>query len=197
MSTGQDTTFRRNVLIVSVLNLSYFGIEFAVAQLIGSVSLFADSVDFLEDASINLLIFVAGAWSARARSYVGTALALVILVPAVAALSTAIVKIANPQPPEVVPLTVTALGALAVNLTCAIILSRHRARTGSLARAAWLSARNDALANVAIILAALLTLVLASGWPDTIVGVGIALLNFGAARAVWKAAREERTPPRA
>lgn len=197
MSTGQDTTFRRSVLIVAVLNLGYFGIEFAVAQLIGSVSLFADSVDFLEDASINLLIFVAVAWSARARSYVGTALALVILVPAVAALWTAIVKIANPQPPEVVPLTVTALGALAVNLTCAIILSRHRARTGSLARAAWLSARNDALANVAIILAALLTLVLASGWPDIIVGLGIALLNIGAARAVWTAAREERTPPRA
>jgi len=197
MTTGQDTALRRSVLIVAVLNLGYFGVEFAVAQLIGSVSLFADSVDFLEDASINLLIFVAVAWSARARSYVGSVLALVILVPAIAAVWTAIVKIANPQPPEVVPLTLTALGALAINLTCAIILSRHRARTGSLARAAWLSARNDALANVAIILAALLTLLLASGWPDIIVGLGIALLNIGAAREVWKAAREERTPPRA
>jgi len=44
---------------VALLNLGYFGIEFAVALAIGSVSLFADSVDFLEDASVNLLILLA------------------------------------------------------------------------------------------------------------------------------------------
>lgn len=192
---AENRGFRRTVLLVALLNLGYFAVEFVVARLIGSVSLFADSVDFLEDASVNLLIFVAVAWSARARSYVGSALALVILVPAVAAMWTAVVKIANPQPPEVLPLTVTALGALAVNLTCAILLSRHRARRGSLARAAWLSARNDAFANVAIVIAALLTLLLSSGWPDIVVGIGIGILNLGAAREVWLAAREERVTP--
>ena len=45
--------------LVAVLNLSYFGVEFLVALSIGSVSLFADSIDFLEDTSINLLILVA------------------------------------------------------------------------------------------------------------------------------------------
>lgn len=45
--------------LVAVLNLAYFGVEFAVATAIGSVSLFADSVDFLEDASVNLLILAA------------------------------------------------------------------------------------------------------------------------------------------
>ena len=49
-------SLRQAVLTVAVLNLGYFGIEFAVATAIGSVSLFADSVDFLEDASVNLLI---------------------------------------------------------------------------------------------------------------------------------------------
>lgn len=48
------------VLTVALLNLGYFGIEFAIASAIGSVSLFADSVDFLEDASVNLLILGAG-----------------------------------------------------------------------------------------------------------------------------------------
>ena len=41
---------RRVVLLVMALNLGYFGVEFAVALAIGSVSLFADSIDFLEDA---------------------------------------------------------------------------------------------------------------------------------------------------
>ena len=50
---------RRAVRLVALLNLGYFGVEFAVALAIGSVSLFADSVDFLEDASVNLLILAA------------------------------------------------------------------------------------------------------------------------------------------
>jgi len=52
------------VIIVASLNLAYFGVEFAVAVAIGSVSLFADSIDFLEDTSVNLLIAVALGWSA-------------------------------------------------------------------------------------------------------------------------------------
>ena len=46
-------SLRQTVLLVALLNLAYFGVEFGVAIAIGSVSLFADSVDFLEDASIN------------------------------------------------------------------------------------------------------------------------------------------------
>ncbi|MEP6481783.1 MAG: cation transporter, partial [Rhodoglobus sp.] len=76
--------FRRTVLIVALLNFGYFFVEFAVARAIGSVSLLADSIDFLEDASINGLIFVAVAWTAHRRSVVGSVLAFVILVPAVA-----------------------------------------------------------------------------------------------------------------
>ena len=58
---------RRTVLAVAALNLGYFFVEIAVALAIGSVSLFADSVDFLEDTSINLLIFIALGWSTAAR----------------------------------------------------------------------------------------------------------------------------------
>ena len=66
---------RRVVIRVASLNLLYFGVEFAVALAIGSVSLFADSVDFLEDASINLLIALALGWAATSRARVGMALA--------------------------------------------------------------------------------------------------------------------------
>ncbi len=60
--------------------------------------------------------------------------------------------------------------------------------------AAWLSARNDALANLAIILVGTLTIWFATGWLDIIVGVGIGILNADAARAVWKAARVKTDP---
>ena len=181
----------RAVILVAALNLAYFGVEFAVALAIGSVSLFADSVDFLEDASINLLIAAALDWSAKNRARLGMVLAGILLVPGLATLWTAAVKFLSPVPPAPLPLTLTGVGALAVNITCAFILARFRAHSGSLTRAAFLSARNDTLANLAIIGAGLLTAYTLSHWPDLIVGLGIATINADAAREVWSAAREE------
>lgn len=57
---------RRAAITVALLNLAYFFVEFGVAVAIGSVSLLADSIDFLEDASVNGLIVLALGWSARA-----------------------------------------------------------------------------------------------------------------------------------
>jgi len=188
-----DISLRRVVLLVALLNLGYFGIEFAVALAIGSVSLFADSIDFLEDASINLLILLALGWSLRARSSVGMALALILIIPGLATLWTAWEKFNLPVPPQPLALTLTGLGALAVNLCCAYMLAAYRNHSGSLTRAAFLSARNDAFANVAIIAAGIITALLwRSAWPDLLVGLGIAALNADAAREVWEAAREER-----
>jgi Co/Zn/Cd efflux system component len=183
---------RRTVLTVALLNLAYFGVEFSVALAIGSVSLFADSVDFLEDASVNLLILVALAWTAKNRARVGFVLAAVLLIPGLATLWTAWGKFNLPVAPAPTPLSLAGLGALAVNLTCAFMLARYRRHSGSLTKAAFLSARNDAFANVAIVAAGLVTaLIWSSAWPDLIVGLAIALMNADAAREVWKAAREE------
>jgi len=192
-ATGRPAaSLRRVVRLVALLNLGYFGIEFAVAQAIGSVSLFADSVDFLEDASVNFLIVAAIGWTARNRARVGMALAAILLVPGLATLWTAWEKFNLQVAPDALPLSVTGLGALAVNLSCALMLTRYRHHAGSLTKAAFLSARNDALANVAIIAAGLTTALLwRSAWPDLIVGLGIAAMNTDAAREVWQAAREE------
>ena len=187
---------RRTVGIVALANLAYFAVEFGVARHIGSVSLYADSVDFLEDAAINLLIAVALAWPARQRAWMGMLLAAVILVPAAAALWTAWQKFHAPVPPSPWLLSATGLGALAVNVGCALLLTRFRHHSGSLTRAAFLSARNDAYANVAIIGAGLATLFWMSAWPDLIVGIGIALMNADAARDVWAAARREHRDAR-
>jgi Co/Zn/Cd efflux system component len=185
------TTLKHAVCFVAVANLAYFGVEFAVALNIGSVSLFADSIDFLEDAAVNLLILVALRWNARARARLGIALAAILMVPAVATVWTAWEKLLLPLPPPPVPMTVTGFGALAINLTCAVLLAKFRDHAGSLSRAAFLSARNDALANIAIMAAAGVAIIHPSGWPDLIVGMGIAALNADAARVVFAAARAE------
>jgi Co/Zn/Cd efflux system component len=182
---------RRVVVVVASLNIGYFGIEFAVASAIGSVSLFADSVDFTEDAAVNLLVLLALGWPAQRRAMLGVGLGLLLLAPSVATLWTAWKKFGALVPPLPVPLILAGLGALVVNLSCAVMLARWRATHGSLTRAAFLSARNDAIANVAIVAAGGVTVAYSSGWPDLAVGLGIFGLNLNAAREIWDAAHRE------
>jgi Co/Zn/Cd efflux system component len=187
-----DPSFRQSIRFVIILNLAYFIVEFTAALSIGSVSLFADSIDFLEDSSINILILLALNWTATNRSKMGKVLALLILVPGIAALWTAILKFQHPAVPNPDILSLTGAGAFIVNLTCALILSKHRKHSGSLTRAAFLSARNDVLGNLAIVATGIVIIFYPTPWPDLGVGIGIALMNLGAAKEVWEAAEAEK-----
>lgn len=189
-AAAKDAQLRRTVLTVALLNLGYFGVEASVAAAISSVALFADSIDFLEDAAVNLLVLAALGWSLAQRRRTGIALAVLLLVPGIAALWTAGEKLLATEAivPSPVPLTLAGLGALAVNALAAYLLARVRQHGGSLTLAAFLSARNDVIANVAIIAAGLATASLQTIWPDLVVGVGIAVMNAGAAWEVYEAA---------
>ncbi|WP_287069451.1 cation transporter, partial [Methylobacterium sp.] len=184
------------VLRVAGLNLAYFGVEIVVALAIGSVALIADSMDFLEDAALNLLIFAGLGWSLRNRARLGTVMAAILLVPALAGAIAAWQKFHAFTPPDPVPLTLAGLGALAVNLACAAMLARHRDGAGSLTKAAWLSARNDAFANLAIIAAGLVTALYPSPWPDLAAAALVAVINADSAGDILRAARAERRAER-
>jgi Co/Zn/Cd efflux system component len=189
--TATADQLRRAVIWVAVLNLAFFFVEFGVARVIGSVALFADSIDFLEDASVNFLVLVAMGWTLRRRATVGFLLAALLLVPGIATAWMTWSKFQQPLPPAEIPMSLTGLGALAVNVFCAFLLVKVRNVAGSLSRAAFLSARNDAYANLAIIAAAVVTHFWVSAWPDLVVGMGIFLLNLDAAHEVYAAARKE------
>ena len=111
---------------------------------IGSVSLFADSVDFLEDASVNFLILVALGWSAIQRARVGIALAGMLLVPGFATLWTAWDKFNVPVPPEPLPLSLAGARRSGDQSGLRFHVGPLPPPAGSLTRAAFLSARNDA-----------------------------------------------------
>lgn len=197
MTTIPAAALRRTALLVAGLNLGYFAVEASVAVAIRSVSLLADSVDFLEDTAVNLLIALALGWSLAARARVGRLLALVILVPAIAVVVQLVLKVGEPEAPAVLPLVLTAAGAAAVNLVAALLLARIRAEAGAMGRAAWLAARNDVIINVAVIAMALVTLAVGTGWPDIVLGALVIALNGRAALDVWRLAGEESLAARA
>ena len=107
-NTYLDPALRRVVRLVALLNLGYFGIEFAVARSIGSVSLFADSVDFLEDASVNILVLVAVGMGAFYRRIAGLGFVALLMIPSAAALWTAWLKIKHPTVADPLRLSVVA-----------------------------------------------------------------------------------------
>ena len=193
----EPSRLRRVVLVVAGLNFAWFWVEAAVALAIGSVALFADSVDFLEDTSVNLLIAIALGWGARHRAVAGKVMAGILLVPAAAAVWQAVSKWGDPTPPEVRWLVLTAGSAAVVNGFCAWLLARFRRDGGSLSRAAYLSARNDVVVNLAIIAMGVVTAVTQSGWPDLVLGLVIVVIGVHAAKEVWEVASEEHLAAKA
>jgi len=188
---------RSVVLVVAGLNFAWFWVEAVVALAIGSVALFADSVDFLEDTAINLLIALALGWGARHRAIAGKVMAGILLVPAAAAVWQAAAKWGDPTAPDVGWLVVTAGSAALVNGLCAWLLARVRTVGGSLSRAAYLSARNDVLVNLAIIAMAVVTALTGSGWPDLVLGLAIVVIGVHSAAEVWEVAQEEHLAAKA
>ncbi len=187
----KNNLLRRAVFIVASLNLIYFFIEFVVALNVRSVSLFADSIDFIEDALVNLLIFFAISWSLIKRAKTSMLLSFIMLMPGITAIWAVWEQIINDQPPSALEISVVGLGALIVNCLCTLILLRYQNHSGSLTKAAFLSARNDAAANVAVILAGIITMAYPSIWPDIIIGLIIAFIRAESALEVYRKAKKE------
>lgn len=182
---------QRIVAWVAALNFAGFAIEMVIASIIGSASLFADAADFLEDALINTLVLTALGWSVASRRKASYGLAALILIPAVSAFAMAIYKLATGAPPEPFTLSATAVGAMLVNLLCAVLLLRLRSADSALMRGAWLAARNDVAANLLILAAGVISIFWVSVWPDALVGIVIGLINLSAAKEVFEQARAE------
>ena len=189
--SGNTISVRRTLIIVALLNLAYFFIELFAAIKINSVSLFADSIDFLEDTFVNLLILFSFGISSTLRPKLSKILVFVILLPGLTALWATFEQIVRPLPPEAFKLTLVGFGALLTNITCTIILMKFRKNNKNLMKAAFLSARNDVLANFVIIGTGGIIMIYPSIWPDLIAGLIIFLINFDAAYKVYQIANAE------
>lgn len=140
-SRDLTSSMRRLVAVVAGLNLAGCVVEGVIAWRISSVALFADAADFMEDFLINTLVLVAAGWPLASRRKASYALAGLFLLPAIAALWTAIHRILEGGTPQPLVLGATGIGALMINLVCAMLLVRLRSGHGSLGRGAWLAAR--------------------------------------------------------
>ena len=185
-----DPRFRKALWIALFVNALMFGVEIVGGLKSGSVSLLADAVDFAADAAnyaLTLSVLSMGLlWRARAALVKGLTMGIFGLFVLGKTLWAALYGV----PPE--PYTMGAIGVLALiaNLGVALMLYGFRDGDANM-RSVWLCSRNDAIVNLAIILAALGVLGSGTRWPDLIVAFIVAGLAVSSARIVIRQARDE------
>ncbi|MGV2497651.1 cation transporter [Pelagerythrobacter aerophilus] len=187
-----DPAYRRALWIVVILNVGFGVIELFGGFLADSQALKADSLDFLGDGSITFVGLLALAWAASTRAKVALTQGIFLALLGFWVLGMAAWRAMNAVPPEADLMGGIGIAALAVNVTAALVLARFREGGDAQARAIWLFSRNDAINNVAVIIAAGLVYWLNSAWPDLVVAAVIAMIFLHSAWEIIRHARAER-----
>jgi len=182
--------YRRALWIALGVNLAMFGIELAGGWSAGSASLLADGVDFFGDAAnYGLSLYVlsmALVWRARTAMIKGLSMGAYGLY----VLAQAAWNASHGVLPEAATMGLIGSLALLANVSVAVLLYRYRDGDANM-RSVWLCTRNDAIGNLAILLAALGVFGTGTAWPDLVVASLMALLGLTAAREVIGRARHE------
>lgn len=192
-SAGSSPRFRRVLWIALAINAGMFVAEIAAGMLAGSAALQADALDFLADASnYAISLFVLGMslkWRAGAAWVKGASMGVF----GIWVLGTVLWHIANGSVPHAPTMGVIGTLALVANLICLLLLMAFRDRDANM-RSVWICSRNDVIANLAVLLAALGVFGTGTGWPDFIVASLMATLALqGAATILRDATREWRS----
>lgn len=185
-----DPRFRKALWVALLLNALMFFVEFGASWTSGSVSLMADSIDFFGDAANYGLSLAVLAMAASVRSRAALFKAATMGAFGVFVLGKALYNMQAGITPE--PITMGAVGfaALSVNAGVALMLFRFRAGDANM-RSVWICSRNDAIGNVAVMLAAAGVFGTGSAWPDLAVAGVMAVLALTGAWTVLRHAQAE------
>lgn len=182
--------FRRALWIALVLNAAMFAVEIAGGVRADSVALLADAVDFFGDAVNYGLSLGALALAALWRSRVAWLKGATMASYGVGVLALAAWNALHGATPE--PMTMGAIGALALAVNGGVAVMLYAFRDGDAnMRSVWLCSRNDAIGNVAVLLAALGVFGTGTMWPDLVVAALMAALGLTGGVTVLRAARRE------
>ncbi|MCR0970485.1 cation diffusion facilitator family transporter [Acidithiobacillus ferrooxidans] len=159
----------RVLWIVFAINAAMFFVEGSAGLIAHSISLLADALDMLGDALVYGLSLFALARSARWQTVAALVKGGVMLALGLGVLGTAAYKAFHPAMPGIETMGIVGVLALIANLVCFFLLYRSRGHNLNMS-SSWLCSRNDLIANIGVLLAASSIYLLASRWPDIIVG---------------------------
>jgi len=181
---------RGTLQVVLAINAVMFVVVVAAAIYAGSSALLADSVDNLGDALTYGLSLFAVSRGAGVKARVALFKGGLILLAALLVAGQIAYKLTVPGVPVFEVMGIFSLLALAANSVCLYLLTRHRNEDVNMS-SVWECSRNDIASNLAVFLAAGAVWVTGSGWPDTVVAIGLVWLLMRSATRVLRAAKLE------
>lgn len=182
--------YRRALWIVVLLNVGMGVAEIVAGLIAGSQALKADALDFLGDGSITFLGLLAIGWSLRWRARAALLQGLFLGALGIGVLATTAYRVLVLHQPEAGIMGIFGVMALIVNVAAAAVLMPHRSGDANV-RAVWLFSRNDAIGNLAVVVAAGLVAWTGTPWPDLAVAAVIASLFLQSSWSIIKDARSE------
>jgi Co/Zn/Cd efflux system component len=189
-SDSADPRYRRILWVALILNALMLGVELAAGLVSGSVALLADAIDFFGDAANYAASLVVLSMSLVIRAKVAMFKATCMLTFGLFVLAKAVWSAQAGLPPEAYTMGMVGFVALCVNVGVAAMLYAYRNGDANM-QSVWLCTRNDALSNLAVILAAFGVFGSSSFWPDVIVASFMGMLAISSAFIVFKSARTE------
>jgi len=188
---GVSADYKRRLWLVIAINAGMFAVEMSAGQMAGSQALKADALDFLGDAlTYGISLAVIGA-SLRTRSLAAMGKGISLLLMGLWVFGSTAYSVFYVGVPQAQIMGSIGFMALAANLASVMILVRYKDGDANV-RSVWLCSRNDAIGNVAVLIAALGVWGTASGWPDLIVAGIMAGLFLSSAFQILLQAIQER-----
>jgi len=189
--TGASAAYRRALWAVIAINAAMFAVEVVAGLAAGSMALQADSLDFLADSAtygLSLWVIARPArWRANAALFKGASLGVL----GTWVLGATIWRAFAPGPPEPVVMGTVGVLALCANVASVLLLLRYRDGDANV-RSVWLCSRNDAIGNIAVVLAASGVFATGTAWPDLIVAGVMASLFLSSSVRIVRHALGER-----
>ena len=189
-TSSADPGFRKALWAALFLNATMFAAELGASWSSGSVSLLADAIDFFGDAANYAISLAVLGMHPAARSRAALFKAACMGAFGLFVVAKALWNLRAGTAPEPATMGVVGLAALAVNAGVALMLYRFRGGDANM-RSVWICSRNDALGNIAVMLAALGVFGTGSAWPDLLVAAVMGTLALAGSWTVLRQARAE------
>lgn len=188
---GISADYKRRLWAVIFINAAMFVVEMTAGQLSKSQALKADALDFFADALTYWLSLVVIGAPIRTRSNVALAKGISLLLMGIWVLGSTIYRVFYVGVPEAETMLLIGALALGANVLSVVLLMRYKEGDANV-RSVWLCSRNDAIGNVAVMIAALGVWGTSTGWPDLIVATIMASLFLSSSFQIIRQALRER-----
>ena len=191
---ADDAEQTRVLRILLAINAAMFAAEMVVGILADSTGVLADSLDMLADALVYGVGLYAVGKAIAAKVMAARLSGLLQIAIALAMLADILRRVFTDSEPVSWLMIAVSMAALVANVTCLRLISRHR-DGGVHMRASWLFSRNDVLANLGVISAAVIVALTGSRWPDLVIGLLITIIVLRGGFAILKDAKAESAKP--